>query len=265
MYDSWHSVSIESLATGNGKGKDCFMNTILRALKQAFDSLLRLRMFWLIVLPPLVSSLGLFMVFAYFWSGWTLGLGGFLDSLSIFQWLREFTGLVSFSMWAAVVFLILLFIPLVFLSSLLLTALFVMPVVLSRVSKADFPHLEKKRGGSLIGSLWNTLWVTAVFTVAFVVTLPLWLVPGFQILVPLVLTAWLNKKIFLYDVLQDFASEDERKRIEQEEAGPLYGMGLLLGLLSYIPLAIFLIPVMSALSYTYFGLNALVDRRGGES
>lgn len=265
VYDSWHSAPIEALARGNGKGKDLNMTAILKAFRQAFDSLLRLQMFWLILLPPFLSVFGFFVLFVIFWSAWVTGLGNFLAQMSIFQWLQSLTGLNGFASWTAVIFLILVFIPLAYLGAVLLTSIFVMPIVLLRVAGTDFKHLEKKKGGTTVGSLWNTLWATMIFIVAFVVTLPLWLVPGCQVVVPLFLTAWLNKKIFLYDVLQDYASLEERKRIEREDSGTLYGLGLLLGLLSYIPLAIFFVPVLSALSYTYYGLNALQERRSGET
>lgn len=265
VYDSWHSAPIEALARGNGKRKDWNMSAILKAFRQSFESLLRLKMFLLVLLPPVLSVFGLFIVFIYFWQGWVAGISAFFGSLSIFQWLQNFTGLSEFASWTAVVFLILAFIPLAYLVAVLLTSVFVMPIVLKWVVDADFKHLEKKRGGSVVGSLWNTLLATVVFIFAFFITLPLWFIPGCQVVVPLLLTAWLNKKIFLYDVLQDFASKDERKRIENEDSGPLYGMGLLLGLLSYIPLAFFFVPVLSALSYTYYGLNALVERRSGET
>ncbi|MEK2645173.1 EI24 domain-containing protein [Bdellovibrio sp. BCCA] len=241
------------------------MTAILKAFRQAFDSLLRLQMFWLILLPPFLSVFGFFVLFVIFWSAWVTGLGNFLAQMSIFQWLQSLTGLNGFASWTAVIFLILVFIPLAYLGAVLLTSIFVMPIVLSRVAGSDFKHLEKKKGGTTVGSLWNTLWTTIIFIVAFVVTLPLWLIPGCQVVVPLFLTAWLNKKIFVYDVLQDYASPDERKAIEREESGALYGLGLLLGLLSYIPLAIFFVPVLSALSYTYYGLNALQERRSGET
>lgn len=265
MYDSWHNVPIEALARVYGKRKDLNMNAILKAFQQAFESLLRLKMFLFILLPPFVSVTGLFLLFVFFWESWTVGLTSFFGSMTVFQWLQTLTGLEQFSAWTAVIFLILIFIPMAYLGAVLLTSLFIMPLVLARITGADFKHLEKKRGGSFVGSLWNTLAATCVFIFLFFITLPMWLIPGCQIIVPLLLTAWINKKIFLYDVLQDFASVEERKGIEQEESGRLYSMGLLLGLLSYIPLAIFFVPVLSALSYTYYGLNALVDRRRSET
>jgi len=241
------------------------MSSIFRAFRQSFESLLRLRMFLLILLPPVVAVLLVFILFIVFWQAWSVGLAAFLEGLTPFRWIQDTTGFQEFAAFSAVVFLILAFIPLAYLTAVFFTSVFIMPLVLKIVVDSNYKHLEKKRGGTIIGSLWNTLVATFVFIAAFIITLPLWLVPGCQVLIPLLLTAWLNKKVFLYDVLQDFASPEERKRIEKEEAGSLYGMGLLLGLISYIPLAFFLVPVLSALCYTYYGLNALMDRRGVET
>lgn len=256
-----HNGSIEALASDIGKRKNQDMKNIFRSLKQAFESLLRLRMFLLILGPPLATVLALLVLFIVYWSAWTVGISGVIGNLWGFQWVQQATGLTDLSLWLAMLFLVMAFIPLAYVISVLIVSIFVMPVVLKWVGDQDFRSLEKRRGGTLAGSVWNTVMATLLFVVAFMLTLPLWLIPGFQLVVPLVLTAWLNKKVFLYDVLQDYASKEERKSIESEESGSLYLMGLLLGLLSYIPLAFFFVPIISALSYTYYGLNALEDRR----
>lgn len=251
---------IESLATENEKGKDLNMSTFQRSLFQAFQSLLKFKILMLALLPAVASFVGLFILYVVSWQSWVTGLSSIFSEMTVFQWIEGLSGLESFSVWIAVAFLLFTFIPLLYLFSVLLTSLFLMPIVLKVVGD-EFKYIEKKRGGSVLGSVCNTLFSTVLFLFAFAVTLPLWLLPGSQILVPLLLTAWLNKKIFLYDVLQDFATKEERKRIEKEENFSLYGMGMLLGLLSYIPLAFFFIPILAALSYTYFGLYALSDRR----
>ncbi|WP_235046316.1 EI24 domain-containing protein [Bdellovibrio bacteriovorus] len=237
------------------------MKNIFRALKQAFESLLRLRMFLLILGPPVATVLVLLVLFIVYWSAWTVGIAGVIGNLWGFQWVQQTTGLTDLGLWLAMIFLVMVFIPLAYVISVLIVSVFVMPIVLKWVGDQDFRTLEKRRGGTIAGSVWNTVKATILFVVAFMMTLPLWLIPGCQLVVPLVLTAWLNKKVFLYDVLQDYASKEERKSIESEESGSLYLMGLLLGLLSYIPLAFFFVPIISALSYTYYGLNALEERR----
>ncbi|WP_413570327.1 EI24 domain-containing protein [Bdellovibrio sp. HCB117] len=241
------------------------MSSILTSLQQSLRALARPRMALLIFLPPVLSFVFLFALFVSFWAGWISGLTGFFSSLTAVNWMTTLTGLTDFAYWCSVVFLILLFIPMVFLFAVLMTSLFVMPIVLKWVGEVDFRGLQKKKGGSLLGSIWNTLSATVIFVILFLVTLPLWFLPGLQIVVPLILASWLNKKVFLYDVLQDYASKEERHLIEQKSSKDLYGLGLLLGLLSYIPLAFFFVPVLLALSYTYYCLNALQSLRKGES
>lgn len=234
---------------------------MFRSIRQALGALVKLRTILLVFIPPILSLLGFFILFLVYWQKWVLELSSFFSTLSLLQWLQNSIGYFALAEWFATIFLIFLFVPLAYLGSILLTILFVMPFILKLVVGADFKHLQKKRGGSFIGSLGNTIWVTLVFAVAFMVTLPLWFLPGLQIAVPLLLTAWLNKKVFLYDVLQDYASAEERRYIESEESLPLLGMGLILGFLNYIPFVIFIAPVLTALSYTYFGLNALEEYR----
>lgn len=230
------------------------MDKIFKALRLAFGALLNTKMLALLLIPPVVAMGGLFILFFIFWQAWTTNLGLYFGGLWIFQWAQSFPDL---GYWLAVIFLLLLFVPLSYLLSVLLTSLFVMPLVLLSLGRTTYADLEKKRGGTVTGSVWNALKTTALFLVYFILTLPLWLIPGGQIVVPIFLAAWLNKRVFLYDVLQDYASREERLQIEQTRSPQLYGLGMILGLLAYVPLAFFLVPVVSALSYTYFGLEEL--------
>ena len=65
----------------------------------------------------------------------------------------------------------------------------------------------------------------------------------------------------MYDVLQDYASREEREQLLKDESKSLYGLGMFLGLIAYIPLAVFFVPVICALSYTYYGLESLKNLR----
>ncbi|QDK45308.1 hypothetical protein DOM22_09165 [Bdellovibrio sp. ZAP7] len=237
------------------------MHKIIKTFRQSFESLFSSRLLLLTFLPPILAVVAVFAVFFFFWGSWTVGLEGFLQGLWPFQWIHNFTGAEGYIDAIAAILLVLLFVPACFLLALILVSIFVLPLALKWIAEKDFPHLEKKRGGTLIGSLWNTLYATALFIFWFTVTLPLWLLPMGPILVPLSLTSWLNKKVFLYDVLQDYASEEERQLIEEKEGKALFGMGLILGFCAYIPFALFFIPVFAAICYTYYALNALTVLR----
>lgn len=238
------------------------MTKILKALRQSFEALLSLRMFLLVILPPFVAVLCVLGLFFVIWNSLFNGVSGFLHGFSWLNWIETSTGSPEILSVVTIVFLVLMFIPLAYLCAVLFTSIFVMPIALTWIGESEFKDLEKKRGGSTVGSVWNALKATVIFVILFFVTLPLWFLPGCQVLVPLALTAWLNKKVFMYDVLQDFATSEERLLIEKSESQTLYGMGLLLGLLAYIPLAVFVLPVFSALAYSYYALNELRAIRG---
>lgn len=237
------------------------MSKILQALKQSFVSLFRLRMILLVVLPPILAVIcSVFLVYMVT-QKWGEGFVSFLNSIDVLKWVVTTTGFQSMAPVAAMTILMLLFVPVTYLTAVIFTSVFVLPFVIKWVAEADFKGLEKKRGGSIRGSLWNTLLATLLFVIVFAVTLPLWFLPGIPFLMPVLLTSWLNKRVFLYDVLQDYATSEERQKIDKEESHNLYGMGILLGFCTYLPLMIFFVPVFSALTYTYYGLNELSRRR----
>jgi|GEM_PF-1290210 Cation transport ATPase len=240
------------------------MTKTFGALKNSFTALFYPRMWLVILAPPMLAIILMLAIFVYFWSAWTTGLSGFIETSWIFNMTQKLVtasggaeNLAPVALWLAVILLALAFLPLAFLFAILIMSIFVMPLVLEVVVRKDFPTLEKKKGGSIAGSLWNTMISSGLFAFFFFLTLPLWLIPGCQIIIPVFLTAWLNKRVFVYDVLQDFASKEERKLIEAQERKNLYGMGLILGIFAYIPLAFLLIPALSALSYTYYCLTEL--------
>lgn len=237
------------------------MNLIIESLRQGLKALVSARFLALVFFPPVVSFLILTATFVTYGADWVQSLARFLTDFKVIAWIQSYPLLSDFAIWSSRIFLFLVSIPLGYLVAVILTSIFVMPLVLKWIGEKEFKHLEKKRGGSAVGSVINTLYSTLLFIAAFLVTLPLWILPGFQLLVPLLLTAGLNKKIFLYDVLQDYATHEERTKISHEYVAPLYGMGMLLGLLAYFPLAFLVIPVLTAVTYTYFGLTALAQER----
>lgn len=155
----------------------------------------------------------------------------------------------------------LIIIPISYLLAVLLVSMVLLPISLRIIGRKDFPTLEKRRGGNNVVSILNTLKVGAIYFFLLVLTLPLWLLPGFAIALPVLLSAYLNKNIFVYDVLQDYASAEERKQIEKKNWGQFYLLGIILGFMNYLPLAFVVIPTFASLAYSYFCLNELKDLR----
>jgi CysZ protein len=236
------------------------MSAILDAMARALRDLLNLRVLWVVLWPMLVAGL-LWMVLAVtFWrtfSGW---IARGLDALGVQAWLSGLEPL-----WLAngiqVVLHLLLYVPLVYLTALIITALFGMPALIRVVAERDYPELERANGGSLVGSLWNAAIAMLLFIALWIVTLPLWPF-GVGVIVPFIAAAYLNQRLFRYDALAEHASADEMATLFNSEHGGWWGLGLLTGLLQFVPLLNLLGPVFAALAFIHYGLARLQQQRG---
>jgi uncharacterized protein involved in cysteine biosynthesis len=94
--------------------------------------------------------------------------------------------------------------------------------------------------------------------------MPLLLVPGGFVVLPIIWAAWLNQRTFRFDALADHATAEERRAIIAEARGPLYLAGFLTALLAHVPLLNLLAPAFTALVYVHLCLAALRRPRSGE-
>ena len=150
-----------------------------------------------------------------------------------------------------------------YLVALLLTAVFVLPLMLGTIAKVDYPDLAKLGKDSLVAATWNSVWAAALFVAGWLVTLPLWLIPGFGLFLPLFWIAWLNRRTFTYDVLSVHASDSEWRELRDKQSLPLLALGFVMAALAHVPFLGLLAPSLSALTYIHFCLEALRRMRGG--
>ena len=99
-----------------------------------------------------------------------------------------------------------------------------------------------------------------LFIALWVVTLPLWLV-GVGMIVPFAAAAYLNQRLFRYDAIAEHASTDEMAALFRQERGSWWGLGLLTGLVQFVPLLNLLGPVLAALAFIHYGLDRLNRQR----
>jgi hypothetical protein len=179
----------------------------------------------------------------------------------------------------------LLLLPLMIGSSLLFMGVAAMPAIVRHVGARRFPDLERKHGGSLLGSVGVNLAAIAVFALAWLVTLPLYAAPPLALLAQALLWGWLTARVMSYDALADYASADERRALAKRHRWPLLAIGTVSGLagalpgLAWIGGALFsfvLFPFLAALSiwlyimififtglwFQHYCLQALQDMRG---
>ena len=236
------------------------MTAVLDALARALRDLFSLRVLWVAVWPMLAALLLWLALGVMFWgtfSGW-IELG--LDAIGIQTWL---TGLEP--AWIAngiqALLHLMLFVPLVMLTALVLTAIFGMDAMVDTVGERFFPQLEKRRGGGVIGSTANAFVAVVVYLGLWIVTLPLWLLGPVGALIPLVTAGYLNQRLFRYDALAIHADAVELKAVIEQNRGGLWALGILLGLVQFVPLLNFFAPVFTGLAFIHYCLGKLRERR----
>jgi hypothetical protein len=152
----------------------------------------------------------------------------------MFAWLRS----VGAGSWASVIaplVIVALAVPLFVVVSLLVAAVLMTPAIVRLVGARRFPQLERRHGGSFWSGLGVSLGCTVIALAALVVSIPFWFVPPLVLVLPPLIWGWLTYRVFAYDVLADYASRDERRRLLDEERWTLLAMGVVCGLLGAAP------------------------------
>jgi hypothetical protein len=216
-------------------------------------------MLLLTILPFLASLL--------FWGlGLWLGLQPMIDWLhayfadnNLFRWTGTALTMVGAGAMKTVLVPLLamwLLLPLMILTALVFVGLGAMPAIAKHVSSRHYPDLERRRGGSLLGSVWTSLAAFAMFVLFWLLSLPLYVLPPLALLVQPVLWGWLTCRVMAYDALSEHASADERRLLMREHRWPLLAIGIATGALGAAPTLLWL---GGALSVIFFPLLAGVS------
>ncbi len=235
------------------------MTAILDALARALRDLFSLRVMWVVIWPMLVSMLLWLALGITFWSTFSDWIEQGLDQIGIQNWLAGIEPTWIANGIQALLHLM-LFVPLVMLTALVLTALFAMPTLIRVVAERDYPQLKRNNGGNLVGSVWNAVIAVVLFIALWVVTLPLWLI-GIGVIMPFIAAAYLNQRLFRYDAIAEHATADEMTALFKNERGGWWGLGLLTGLVQFVPVLNLLGPVLAALAFIHYGLARLNQQR----
>lgn len=238
------------------------MNAVIRALLGAARSMVHPTILAVLLLPMGVALLLWIGLSWVFWTPWVEAIRGLIVDHASFSWTAEWD-MVRVAGFVAMVLLVLLLAPAVLVTALLIAALLAMPVLVNLVAGAAFPGLARSRGGTLIGSLWNAVVAIGVFVLLWIVTLPLWLLGPAAVVLPLLLSAWLNQRLFRYDALSDHASAEEMKWIFEHARARLFMLGLITGLLYFVPPFNLVGPVFAALAFIHLCLDELQRLRAG--
>ena len=235
------------------------MSPIVDAISRAFRDLFQFQILWVVLWPVLTAILIWFILGVMFRGVFSSWITSGLTAIGIQTWLEGVEPQwIAYTIQAIVHFI--LFVPLVFVTALVITALFAMPMLIRLVAERDYPELERKNGGGIGGSLLNALLAIFIFVAIWALTIPLWLF-GAGIIIPFVAAAYLNQRLFRYDALAEHASNEELKLLVTANHSSLWALGLLTGLTQFVPILNLFAPVLSGLTFVHFGLGRLANLR----
>ncbi len=231
------------------------MRPVLSAFVKAVVSQLHMRMLLLTILPFILSIViwGVVLYYnlqpMYDWlHAWFAThdlfapLGDWLDALG--------AGFASYVIVPLVAMWVLL--PLMILTALVFIALFAMPAIVRHVAGRDYPQLERRQGGSVLGSLWLSFWSFIVFALLWIASLPLLLVPPLGLIVQALLWGWLTYKVLAYDALAEHADREEFRALQKRHRNALLLIGTITGALGAAPMLLWLGGALSVIFFPVF-------------
>jgi len=234
------------------------MADVVVALMRTLSSL-RSRRIWLYVLAPALISLLLWITLTVWGLGqmvnWLLGHQP-LTLLAAWglAWLA--TIIAYMGAWMAIF-------ALAYLTASLLAAIIVLPLLLKHLAETDYADVAAMGKDSFTAAAVNSVFASILFIGGWLLTLPLWIIPGLSLVLPLLLMAWYNRRTFAYDALSMHATEAEWGALRPVTKWPMFMLGLTMALLAHVPILGLLVPAVAALSFVHYGLEALRRSRGG--
>ena len=236
------------------------MNAVFKALSGAVRSLVH-PIILTILLMPMLMALTFWVVAGWaFWESSTEAIQRLILDIAATTWAANWD-LVKAASWIATAVVVAILIPAVILTSILIATLFAMPLLVRHVAQQHYPRLERRCGGTAIGSIWNAVAAVFLFALVWIATLPLWLLGPLAAILPLLLSAYLNQRLFRYDALSEHADESEMHRIFAVARGRLFLLGIITGVLYFIPPFSLVAPVFSALAFIHLCLSELEQMR----
>ncbi len=237
------------------------MEEILRALIKAFASLLHPKMLWLMVWPVIVALTIWVTLAVLYWSQAASWIDVQLHQWALYTWMVSIWPLRLIAAWLVWLLLLLLFVPLVLITSALMIGVASMPMMVAHVSGRDYPGLARRKGGTVAGSVWNAVVALVLLAALFAVTLPLWIIPLFWPVLPVLLLGFFNQRVFRYDALAEHGNAAEIADVVRRFRGELFLLGVVLALIGHIPVIGLFMPVFGGLAFIHHGLDRLRQLR----
>ncbi len=234
------------------------MGGVIQSLQRSVATLGRGRV-WLYMLAPAIVALVIMIGLAFFALDQLVAV--FIEQPPM-TWITAWGALWLANLLAALGgWLVLLSAS--YLIAIVLTAVVVMPLLLNHLADADYADLARMGKDSLVAASWNSVWAAVLFIIGWLLTLPLWLIPGFGLVLPFFWMAWLNRRTFAYDALSVHATDAEWGELRRQLSTPLLALGFVMALLTLVPFVGLFAPSLAALAYIHYCLEALRRLRQG--
>lgn len=147
--------------------------------------------------------------------------------------------------------------PLMILTALVFVGTMAMPIIVKHVAGRSYPHLERRKGGSLWGGLWIGIWSFIVFVILWLITLPLTVILPLTFIIQPLLWGWLTYRVMAYDALAEHASPEERKDILRIHRWSLLLIGTIAGAMGAAPTLLWLGGVLSVIFFPVLAAGAI--------
>jgi CysZ protein len=230
---------------------------LIEAILKTLRDITRRDILWQALWPPLASLVAWTAIAVLAWMPMSRWLLANMPEWSWLNWMGPY--LVH-------AVLVLIFAPLIYMTTVLLVATFSLPRMMAIVVARDYPDLTRygSAAAAFWGSLGNTLVASIIFVVGWLITLPLLLIPGVLLVLPLMWTAWLNQRTFRFDVLAEHATAEERALLIKRKRSNFWLAGFVSAAAAHVPLVNLMAPAFGALLFVHVGLSALRETRSSE-
>ena len=214
------------------------LKPVIDAFVRALGHALLPRVIVMSLLPLLVMTLAALGLGWLYWDAAVGAMRAALQSWTPIDWADGRLGIDwpgGLAALLAPLLVLVLATPVIVLVSLVVVSLLMTPALTRLVAERRFPALARARGASLLGSVAWSAGALVVAIVALVLTLPLWLIPPFVLVLPPLIWGWLTYRVMSFDALADHASAAERKEIFRQHRWPLLVIGIVSGYLGAAP------------------------------
>lgn len=229
-----------------------YSSLIILALKD----LARPKVILAIILPFVASILIWFGISFVVWGELTEFVVGLMNSNWIKQLITSFPSLQSFlelifNFTVKFFFVFLIVLPLMSITATILVSIFLVPVLVAEIKKADFPALIKKSSSIFTGTA-TTLSYSIKYFLSWLGSIPLWFIPFAAIVIPFLLMSWFNSRVFTFEVLTEVADTSDIKKFIEKNGRQLFFIGCMTSLLYWIPFVNLIAPLITSAVFSRF-------------